>query len=108
MKNGDTTYTMKKYYFCLLKRGPNRNLDSLQLAEIQKGHLAHLAKLGKEGKIAIVGPFDGDFEYRGIIIFNVKNYEEAEKLESLDPAVQAGRLVMEIYPWWAAKGSILQ
>lgn len=31
-------------------------------------------------------------------IFNVKNYEEAEKLESLDPSYQAGRLVMEIYP----------
>jgi uncharacterized protein YciI len=107
MKTGDTTYIMKKYFFCLLKRGPNRNIDSLKLEEIQKGHLAHLNKLGKEGKIAFAGPFDGDFDFRGIIIFTVKSQDEAVLLESQDPAIKAGRLTMEIYPWWAAKGSKL-
>lgn len=107
MKEGDTTFIMKKYYFCLLKRGPNRNIDSVKLAEIQKGHLAHLNKLAGDGKISIAGPFDGDFDWRGIIIFNSKTKEEAEQLQSEDPAVKAGRLMFEIYPWWAAKGSKL-
>ncbi len=107
LKEGDTTYIMKKYYFCLLKRGPNRNIDSVKLAEIQKGHLAHLNKLADDGKISIAGPFDGDFDWRGIIIFNTKTKEEAEQLQSEDPAVKAGRLIFEIYPWWAAKGSKL-
>ncbi len=107
MKEGDTTFIMKKYYFCLLKRGPNRNIDSVQLVEIQKGHLAHLNKLAKDGKISIAGPFDGDFDWRGIIVFNTKTKEEAEQLQSEDPAVKAGRLIFEIYPWWAAKGSKL-
>jgi len=108
MKEGDTTYIMKKYYFCLLKRGPNKNIDSLKLAEIQKGHLAHINKLVKEGKIALAGPFEGNFEYRGILVFNTENKEEAERLQSMDPAIIEGRLVMEIYPWWCAKGSKLQ
>ncbi len=107
MKEGDTTFIMKKYYFCLLKRGPNRNIDSVKLAEIQKEHLAHLNKLAGDGKISIAGPFDGDFDWRGIIIFNSKTKEEAEQLQSEDPAVKAGRLIFEIYPWWAAKGSKL-
>ncbi len=107
MKEGDTTYIMKKYYFCLLKRGPNKSLDSLQLKEIQKGHLAHINKLAKEGKIVLAGPFDGNFDARGILVFNTSSLEEAEKLQREDPAIKTGRLIMEIYPWWAAKGSKL-
>jgi uncharacterized protein YciI len=107
MKEGDTTYIMKKYYFCMLKRGPNRNIDSVKLVEIQKGHLAHLNKMASDGKISIAGPFDGDLDWRGIIIFNTKTKEEAEKLQAEDPAVKAGRLIFEIYPLWAAKGSRL-
>ena len=108
MKSGDTTYVMKKYYMCLLKRGANTDMDSASRAKIMEGHLAHFANLMKQGKICIVGPFDDDQDVRGIIIFNVSSSEEAEKLESEDPGVKAGRLVMEIRPWWGAKGSMLK
>jgi uncharacterized protein YciI/thioredoxin-related protein len=107
IKIGEENYTMKKYFFCLLKKGPNRNQDSVASKMIQENHLAHLSKLGKQGVISIAGPFDGDNEYRGIIIFNVKTKEEAEKLEGEDPAVISGRLSMEILPVWLAKGSKL-
>ncbi len=108
MKDGDTTYIMKKYYFCLLKRGPNKDLDSLQLVDIQKGHLAHIDSLAKAGKIAIAGPFESKGDMRGILIFNnVSSVDEVIKLQSGDPAVKAGRLIVEVLPWWAAKGSIL-
>ena len=108
MKSGDTTYVMKKYYMCLLKRGANTDMDSTTRAKIMEGHLAHFANLMKQGKICIVGPFDDDQEIMGIIIFNVSSSEEAEKLESGDPAVKSGRLAMEIRPWWGAKGSMLK
>ncbi|MBI5020357.1 MAG: thioredoxin family protein [Ignavibacteriales bacterium] len=107
IKIGEENYTMKKYFFCLLKKGPNRNQDSVAAKMIQDNHLAHLSKLGKQGLISIAGPFDGDNEYRGIIIFNVRSKEEAEKLEGEDPAVISGRLSMEILPVWLAKGSKL-
>jgi thioredoxin-related protein/uncharacterized protein YciI len=107
VKIGEDNYTMKKYFFCLLKKGPNRNQDSVAAKMIQDNHLAHLSKLGKQGLISIAGPFDGDNEYRGIIIFNVKTKEEAERLEGEDPGVISGRLAMEILPVWLAKGSKL-
>jgi thioredoxin-related protein/uncharacterized protein YciI len=106
-KVGEDSYTMKKYFFCLLKKGPNRNQDSLAAMMIQENHLAHLSKLAKQGVISIAGPFDGDNEYRGIIIFNVKTKVEAERLEGEDPGVISGRLSMEILPVWLAKGSKL-
>jgi uncharacterized protein YciI len=108
MKSGDTTYVMKKYYMYLLKRGANTDMDSATHAKIMEGHLAHFANLMKQGKICIVGPFDDDQDIRGIIIFNVSSSDEAKKLESEDPAVKSGRLVMEIRPWWGAKGSMLK
>ena len=106
---GDTTYTMKQYFICFLNKGPNRDTsDSLAVAKIQKGHLAHLDSLANEGKIHIVGPMGDDGDIRGIVVFDVATKEEALALEGADPAVKAGRLVMEVHPWWTAKGSCLR
>lgn len=108
MKEGDTTYTMKKYFLCLLKKGGNRIQDSLASAKIQEGHMAHLNMLAQNGYACIAGPLDGDNDIRGIVIYNVATKEEAEKLATEDPAVKAGRLKAEVYGWWAAKGSVLK
>jgi uncharacterized protein len=108
MKSGDTTFVIKKYFLCFLKRGENKDMDSAQIAKIQEEHLAHLTELSNQGKICIAGPFGDNGDLRGIIIFNVASLDEAEKFESEDPAVKAGRLVMEIRPWWGAKGSMLK
>jgi len=107
IKSGDTLFTMKKYYFCLLKKGPKRDQDSLTVMKLQEEHLAHIGKLVAGGNISLVGPFDDDGEIRGIMIFNAESAGEAERLESEDPAVKAGRLSIEIHPWWGAKGSKL-
>jgi len=108
MKSGDTTYIMKKYVFGMYKRGENKNLDSAELANIQAGHLKHLGELAKIGKLCLAGPIDGKNDLRGLLVFDVKNIEEAEELIKKDPAVIAGRLTYELYYWWAAKGSKLK
>jgi len=108
MKSGDTTYVMQKYFICFLSRGDKSGFDPAQVAEIQGKHLDHLSLLADDGKISIAGPFDDDQDLRGIVIFNVATIEEAMKLESEDPAVNAGILTMEIRPWWSAKGSSLR
>ncbi|MCB0396296.1 MAG: hypothetical protein KDD36_06570 [Flavobacteriales bacterium] len=108
-KQGDTVYVMKKYYMVFLMRGDKAfELDSLQLEKIQAGHMAHLDSLAKAGKICMAGPFDEDTEYRGIAIYtNVKDKEEARALAEADPAVKAGRIKIDVRPWWAAKGTKL-
>jgi uncharacterized protein len=108
VKIGDTTVVIKKYYMGFLKIGPNRTQDSITVAKIQEGHLKHLSKLGKDGIISIAGPFAGEGELRGIIIFNTDTKEEAEKYESEDPAVKSGRLIMEVREWWSMKGASLK
>lgn len=99
---------MKQYFLVLLKRGPVRNQDSLTAEEIQKGHLANIERLYKEGKIDLAGPIGSDSELRGIFVFNCETYDEVLTLCASDPAIKAGRLTVEIYPWWSAKGSKLR
>lgn len=105
---GDTTYTMKRYVFMLLNRGDTKSMDSTEAAVLQKKHLAHLTQLSDQGKLIMAGPFEGGGNYRGLLIFDVETIEEALKLEGEDPSVKAGRLKMEAFYWWGAKGTVLK
>lgn len=95
---------MKQYFLVLLKRGPIRNQDSTTAAELQKGHLANIDRLFNEGKIDMAGPMGHDGDLRGIFVFNCETYDEVVTHCATDPAIKAGRLIVEIYPWWSAKG----
>lgn len=105
---GDSVYTMKRFVFMLLKSGENRGHDSLEAAKIQALHMAHLDKMAKAGKLVVAGPFENGGEHRGLLIFDVETVEEALKLEGDDPAVVSGRLKMETFFWWGAKGTVIK
>lgn len=106
-QEGDTTYLMKQYYMCFLKAGPKRDQAEKDAAEIQTAHLAHLESLAQNRKICMAGPFADDSGIQGMVIYSAKTYEEAVRLANEDPAVIAGRLTVEIHPFWAAVGSQL-
>jgi uncharacterized protein YciI len=108
MKDGDSTFFMKQYFFVMLKEGPNRDQKPEEANVIQKEHLKHMSNLAKEGKLMLAGPFGDESQWKGIVFLNVKTLEEAKALTDQDPAVKAGRLVAEIHPLWAAKGSTLK
>jgi uncharacterized protein len=93
---------IRKYWFVLLKTGPNRNQDSATAATLQKEHLANINRLYYEGIIKVAGPFGEKGDWRGIFIMDVATKEEAEKLLQTDPMVAAGRLAYEIKPWYTA------
>lgn len=69
-------------------------------AEIQKAHLAHLDRLEKEGVLVGAGPIRGDGDLRGVLILKAGSLERAREHASADPAVAAGRLSIEVLPWW--------
>jgi uncharacterized protein len=98
---------MKTYYMVFLKKGPNRSHDSATAATIQAGHMANIQKLAAAKKLKVAGPFLDDGDLRGIFILDVASPEEAKRLTDADPAVQAGRLIMEIHPWMTQKGAVL-
>lgn len=107
MEWGGTTRVMQKYFVVFLKSGPKRNQNKEKAAEIQKQHLDYLSRLYETGKTSLTGPLEGDGDIRGIVVYNTVTLEEAKRLAEGDPAVKAGRLVVEVHPWWAAKGSVL-
>ena len=101
-KVGADEYGMKKYVMAFLKRGPNRSQDEETAKKLQKAHLENIVRMAEEGKLVLAGPFLDDFEVRGIYVFNVETIEEAEALTNSDPAIKAGRLVMELHPWYGS------
>lgn len=105
------TRAMQTYYMVLLYRGEQAGDYSLEeLEEIQQGHMANIQRLAKAGKLLLAGPFLDDGELRGIFILKVASMEEAEAFTQSDPAVQAGRLRMEVKPWYgpAALEAVLE
>lgn len=102
-KSGDTVL-MQQYFIAFLKSGPKRSQTREEADSLQRLHLAHLGRMYEEGYADISGPFGDDGEIRGITIYNTPTLEVADSLANLDPMVKAGRLVIEMHPWWAAKG----
>jgi len=98
------TIIMQQYYIAFLKRGPNRSQSKTESDSLQGLHMAHLGKMYELGYADISGPFGDDGDIRGITIYNVPTFEMADSLANADPMVKAGRLVIELHPWWAAKG----
>ena len=107
-KDGDTTYLMQQYYMVFLKSGATRSQDSTEAAELQKKHLAHLSRMYEEGYTSLTGPMGDDGDIRGIVVYNTPTMKEADSLANLDPMVKAGRLEVEVHPWWVAKGGKLK
>ena len=85
-------------------RGASTSQDKEAAEEIQKGHLAYMAALDKQGKLVMAGPFLDDAPARGIVVYRVKDVAAATALAADDPAVKAGRLFLEAYPWMTFKG----
>lgn len=99
---GADDFGMRPYVMAFLKKGPNRPSDTQVRAELQRGHMANIARLAAAGILIVAGPFLDTGELRGIYIFNVKTIEEARQLTATDPAIQAGSLVMELKPWYGS------
>jgi uncharacterized protein YciI len=66
--------------------------------------MANINRLAELKKLIAAGPFGDDGRLRGIFVFRVGSSEEAKTLIETDPAVQAGRLAMEIHPWMVPDG----
>lgn len=102
-ESGDTLL-LQQYFLVFLKSGPVRDQNKEVTDSLQLKHLAHLDRMYRLGYADISGPFGDDGEIRGLTIYNTPTLEMADSLARLDPMVQAGRLEIEVHPWWAAKG----
>jgi uncharacterized protein YciI len=95
---------MTAYTLGLLVKGPKWTAEETPvLQELQEAHLAHIGEMVRTGALLAAGPLTDNGTIRGILIFKV-SVAEAKVLAEQDPAVKAGRLVLELHPWLAPKG----
>lgn len=99
---GADEYGMRQYIMANLIAGPNRDQEPEEAARLQRAHLDNINRMAAEGKLVLAGPFMDSGEVRGIYVFAVETVEEAEALTNSDPAIQAGRLIMELRPWYGS------
>lgn len=105
MKKTESIDRMMTAYLAFLVRGDKWTPEKTpQTAEIQKGHMANIQRLAAMKKLVVAGPFGDDGRLRGIFVFRVDSLEEARALTLTDPAVQAGRLALELHPWMVPVG----
>lgn len=99
---GADQYGMRTYVMALLRPGTAAITDSVQLTEIQRGHLDHIQKMAENGMLALAGPFYTAQPYSGLFIFNTDSLEEAEAWVAKDPAVISGRLEADLHLWYGS------
>jgi uncharacterized protein YciI len=105
MKKTTTPQKLTTAYLAFLTRGPKWTPQSTpETQEIQKQHLANIQRLADMKKLVVAGPFGDKGTLRGIFVFRVDSLDEARKLSETDPAVQAGRLALDIHPWVVPEG----
>lgn len=99
---GADDYGMRTYVVAFLRAGPNRDQDSATAQQLQQAHLANIRRMADDGSLVLAGPFLDDGDVRGIYVFDVETVEEARALTATDPAIQAGRLEMDLHPWYGS------
>lgn len=105
MKKLATPVKLTTAYLAFLTRGDKWTPERTPATEaIQKAHLANIQKLADMKKLVVAGPFGDNGRLRGIFVFKVDSIDEARSLAATDPAVQAGRLALQIHPWVVPEG----
>lgn len=105
MKKTSSPSKMTTAYLAFLRRGPKWTPEKTpQTEELQKAHLANIVRLNELKKLVVAGPFGDDGKLAGIFVFRVGSLEEAQALAATDPAVKAGRLILDLHPWLVPEG----
>ena len=95
---------MTRYFIGLIYKGDEwKSIPPEKEIEIQRGHRANIDRLIQNGQMVLAGPIENAGELRGIFIYRTRTLEEAQALATTDPAVQAARLRIEVYPFWGPK-----
>ena len=101
---GPEEYEMATYQVAFLRKGPAWTPSTTpEHRKLQSEHLAHIGRMAETGKLLVAGPFTDNGDLRGMLIFRVDSPEEARTLAEQDPAVKAGRLILEWHTWFAAR-----
>ena len=88
---------MRSYVLVILKTGPNRVPAGPERDEMFRGHFANMKRLADAGQLVVAGPLDGVDGWRGLVVFAVKEIDEARQLAATDPVLVKGEMVAEYH-----------
>ena len=95
----DVPRNLKQYFLGLLVKGERWNdTEGEQAAKLMQLQLAFLREQMESQRYLVAGPVLDEGRLAGVMIIDAKTAEDARALASLDPAVKAGRLAVEVYP----------
>lgn len=100
---GADEYGMKMYSFVILKTGETQMEEGDERSALFAGHMKNIGDLVKANKLIVAGPFgNNDDDFRGLFIFTEADIEKTKALLATDPAIAAGLLAYDIYPWYGS------
>jgi uncharacterized protein len=95
----DVPRNLKQYFLGFLVKGEHWNdIEGEQAAELMPLHLAFLREQMEAQRYLVAGPVLDEGRLAGVMIIDAKDAADARALATMDPAVKAGRLAVEIYP----------
>ena len=100
---------LEAYELVLLRRPADATLyDDDTLERIQRDHIAYHASLRAAGDVVTNGPVvePPDESLRGLTFYRTGSLQRARELAEADPAVQAGRLTVDVMEWWSPAGTM--
>ena len=102
---------LEAFELVILRRPENaRSYDEETLERIQREHLSYHEGLRAAGHIVTNGPVldQPDESMRGLAFYRTGSLAEARRLAEQDPAVQEGRLAVEVMTWWCRPGTMIR
>jgi len=88
--------------FVFLNVNPNKEiLSEDSVKTLMDGHFNNMARLGTEGKLINAGPFEGG---GGLFVMNSPSVDTVKHWLQTDPAVEANRWIIELYPFTTTEG----
>lgn len=102
------TILVQQYFMAFLKNGTIRSQNEEEADLLQQEHVVYLKNMQELGYADISGSLGDQSDIRSVTIYNVPTLKMADSLAKADPLVKAGRVNIEIHPWWVAKASSLR
>lgn len=95
----DIPRDVEPYYVAFLLKGERWNdTQGAEVADLVPRQLAFIREQVQAGRYLLAGPITDDGPLVGISIITAGTATEALEIAGADPAVQAGRLRVEVHP----------
>ena len=95
------------YMLVLLWAGPHRDQDEAEVERLQHEHLRHMFTLRNQGELLLNGPVLDNGDLVGIAVYAGDDHDAVRALAEADPSVQAGRLRVDVRPWFGIPGDTI-